>query len=279
MSLLYPRLLRHRAKLLAGEYKELGPNELNSRWSLADSSAVFVATGGTRIDQGKLQVLREIVVDLAKQSGYPLPPDGRQKTSFDLALAVALHREMRISPAEAASGDVWAFLALVVLPDVAHWRYPKPPGDRVLGTDLTRHVLGRMWWRAQLVYDPSAPEPYSALHVLGEAAFDQIYARRAALGGSPRLIQSILRTWKQMNFAGPDITERDVLRDFLKRLLRLAPFVVFEALDDQALDEELHEIAQETVVGYLSAVGQLTEDELRSRVARVFVDTAMPVGK
>ncbi|MFD4461623.1 DUF6339 family protein [Nocardia sp. NPDC058480] len=271
MTLLYPRLLRHRAKPLAAEYKELGPIELNSRWSLADSSAVFVATGGTRIEQAKLQLLRDIVVDLAKDSGFPEPPDTKQKNSFDLRLAVALHSEMRISPAEAASGDVWAFLALIVLPDVAHWRYPKPPGDRVLGSDLTRHVLGRMWWRAQLVYAPADSDPYTALHVLGEAAFDQIYARRAALGGSPHLIQSILRTWKQMNFAGPDLTERDVLRDFLKRLLRLAPFVVFEALDSRALDEELLEIAKETVVGYLSEVGRVPANEVESRTAQVFV--------
>lgn len=74
---------------------------------------------------------------------------------------------MRIAPAEAAAGDVWAFLALIVLPDVAHWRYPNPPGDRVLGSDLTRHVFGRMWWRAQLVYSPADTNPYSALDVLG----------------------------------------------------------------------------------------------------------------
>ncbi|MEV0851766.1 DUF6339 family protein [Nocardia fluminea] len=271
MTLLYPRLLRHRAKPLAAEYKELGPIELNSRWSLADSSAVFVATGGTRIEQAKLQLLRDIVVDLAKESGFPEPPDAKQKSSFDLHLAVALHREMRISPAEAASGDVWAFFALVVLPDVAHWRYPKPPGDRVLGSDLTRHVFGRMWWRAQLVYAPADSEPYAALHVLGEAAFDQIYARRAALGGSPHLIQSILRTWKQMNFTSSDITERDVLRDFLKRLLRLAPFVVFEALDSRSLDEELLEIAKETVLGYLSFGGRVPADEVESRAAQVLV--------
>ncbi|MFD3460920.1 DUF6339 family protein [Nocardia fluminea] len=271
MTLLYPRLLRHRAKPLAAEYKELGPIELNRRWSLADSSAVFVATGGTRIEQAKLQFLRDIVVDLAKESGFPEPPDAKQKSGFDLQLAVALHREMRISPAEAASGDVWAFLALVVLPDVAHWRYPRPPGDRVLGSDLTRHVFGRMWWRAQLVYAPTDSDPYTALHVLGEAAFDQIYARRTALGGSPHLIQSILRTWKQMNFAGPDITERDVLRDFLKRLLRLAPFVVFEALDSRSLDEELLEIAKETVLGYLSFGGRVPATEVESRAAQVLV--------
>ncbi|MFD6218552.1 hypothetical protein, partial [Nocardia salmonicida] len=79
MTLLYPRLLRHRAKPLAAEYKELGPIELNSRWSLADTSAVFVATGGTRIDQPKLQLLRDTVIDLAKESGFPEPPDAKQK--------------------------------------------------------------------------------------------------------------------------------------------------------------------------------------------------------
>ncbi|MFD6221470.1 DUF6339 family protein [Nocardia asteroides] len=268
MTLLYPRLLRHRAKLLAAEYKERSALDLHSSWALTDETAVFVATGGTRVESDKLRVLRDIVVDLAKESGFPELPDAKQKTAFDLRLAVALHREMRISPAEAASGDVWAFLALVVLPDVAHWRYPKPPGDRVLASDLTRHVFGRMWWRAQLVYAPVDTDPYAALHVLGEAAFDQIYARRAALGGSPHLIKSILRVWRQMNLAG--LPERDILRDFLKRLLRLAPFVVFEALDDYALDEELLEIAKETVVGYLTVGGMLSASEIDARAAQVF---------
>ncbi|MFI7666550.1 DUF6339 family protein [Nocardia sp. NPDC049526] len=268
MTFLYPRLLRHRAKILAAEYKELTPLDLHGRWAITDESAVFVATGGTRVDHDKLRYLRDIIIDLAKESGFPEPPDARQKSSFDLTLAVALHKEMRIAPAEAAAGDVWAFLALLVLPDVAHWRYPKPPGDRVLGSDLTRHVFGRMWWRAHLVHSPSDSDPYSALDVLGEAAFDQIYTRRAALGGSPHLIKSILRVWRRMDLHG--LTDRDILRDFLKRLLRLAPFVVFEALDESALDEELVEIAKETVIGILSASGRISVEEAGTRAARAF---------
>ncbi|WP_327120150.1 DUF6339 family protein [Nocardia sp. NBC_01730] len=268
MTLLYPRLLRHRAKLLAAEYKERTPLDLHNRWAVTDESAVFVATGGTRVDRDKLQFIRDVVINLAKESSFPEPLDTRQKVSFDLGLAVALHKEMRIAPAEAAAGDIWAFLALIVLPDVAHWRYPKPPVDRVLGSDLTRHVFGRMWWRAHLVYSPSDSDPYSALHVLGEAAFDQIYARRAALGGSPHLIKSILRVWRLMDLQG--LTERDILRDFVKRLLRLAPFVVFEALDESALDEELVAIAKESVVGILLADGRMSAEEAGTRAARVF---------
>ncbi|KFU76957.1 hypothetical protein BB31_33155 [Amycolatopsis lurida NRRL 2430] len=148
-------------------------------------------------------------------------------------------------PAEAAAGDIWAFFALVLMPDIAYWRYPNPPGDRVLATDLTRHVFGRLWWRAQLVHEPGESEPYAALGILGEAAFDQIYARRKALGGSPYLVKGILKVWRDLDRTGMD--ERDLLRDFLKRLLRLAPFMAFDALDERQLNAELWRTARDSV--------------------------------
>ncbi|MGW6334222.1 DUF6339 family protein [Nocardia rhamnosiphila] len=210
------------------------------------------------MSEDRLRWLREAIVDLARESAYPESPDARQKVTFDLGSARILHREMKIAPAEAAAGDVWAFLALVLLPDVAHWRYPRPPGDRVLGTDLTRHVFGRLWWRSQFVFSSSESDPYGALTILGESAFDQIYARRASLGGSPHLIKSILRVWGALDLNG--MQERELLRDFLKRLLRLAPFVMFEALGDQALDEELLAVARETIHGVLISRGMDAEE-------------------
>ncbi|WP_318656735.1 MULTISPECIES: DUF6339 family protein [Streptomyces] len=206
---------------------------------------MYVATGGDRISAAQLRELRAGVVDLAKSAGFPDGSDRARNAEFDLQLAALLHAEMGVVPAEAASRDVWAFLALVVLPDVAFWRYPEPPRDRVLGTDLTRHVFGRLWWRAQLVRASDDPEPYGALKILGEAAFDQIYARRAALGGSPHMVRAILRVWKDLDLQG--LNERETLRDFLKRLLRLAPFVLFDGIEQRALDDELRAVAQESV--------------------------------
>ncbi|MFE2999151.1 DUF6339 family protein [Nocardia sp. NPDC059246] len=215
-----------------------------------------------------------MVVELAEGSGFPGELSTGQKTTFDLTLAESLHREMRIAPAEAASGDVWAFLALVLMPDIAHWRFPNPPGDRVRGSDLTRHVFGRLWWRAQLVHAPGDPNPYGALKVLGEAAFDQIYARRAALGGSPHLIKSILRVWNDLNLRG--LIEREVLREFLKRLLRLAPFVLFESVDDEALDIELRAVAHETVFGIQIRDGRSEADAMACADAVVAVQIPLP---
>jgi hypothetical protein len=245
MSFLFPRLLAPQARPLFQAYAGLSSDELAARASTSHESAVYVATGGDRVPERRLRDLREAVLDLAKQAGFPDSADRTANADFDLRLAALLHSETGMVPAEAASRDVWAFLALVVLPDVAYWRYPKPPQDRVLGTDLTRHVFGRLWWRAHLVRDPEAAEPYAALAILGEAAFDQIYARRAALGGSPHLVRAILRVWKGLDLKG--LNERDTLRDFLKRLLRLAPFVVFDGVDQAALDDELRAVAQEAI--------------------------------
>lgn len=245
MSFLYPRLLAEQARPLFEEYRNLPPADLSQHVALTHDSAVYVATGGDRIPSGQLRELREGVLDLAKRAGFPDDSDRARNAEFDLRLAALLHAEMNLVPAEAASRDVWAFLALVVLPDVAFWRYPQPPKDRVLGTDLTRHVFGRLWWRAQLVRAPAESDPYRALEILGEAAFDQIYARRAALGGSPHLVRAILRVWKDLDLTG--LNERETLRDFLKRLLRLAPFVLFDGIEERALDSELRAVAQESV--------------------------------
>ncbi|MGY3200491.1 DUF6339 family protein [Streptomyces sp. TE5632] len=245
MSFLYPRLLAEQARPLFEEYRHLAAAELAGRVALSHESAVYVATGGDRISTQQLRELRTGVVGLAKRAGFPDDSDRARKAEFDLQVAALLHAEMGMVPAEAASRDVWAFLALVLIPDVAFWRYPRPPQDRVLGTDLTRHVFGRLWWRAQLVRSSDDPEPYSALKILGEAAFDQIYARRAALGGSPHLVRAILRVWKDLDLTG--LSERETLRDFLKRLLRLAPFVLFDGIEEEALDDELRAVAQESV--------------------------------
>ncbi|GGT91286.1 DNA cytosine methyltransferase [Streptomyces lateritius] len=245
MSFLYPRLLAPQARTLFEELRTLTLRELGDRAALTHESSVYVATGGDRVRVERLRELRANVVDLAKHAGFPDAADRTRNTEFDLRLAALLHSEMGMVPAEAASRDVWAFLALVLLPDVAFWRYPNPPRDRILGTDLTRHVFGRLWWRAQLVRSSGDPDPYSALSILGEAAFDQIYARRAALGGSPHTVRAILHVWKELDLRGRN--ERETLRDFLKRLLRLAPFVLFDGIDGAALEQELRAVALESV--------------------------------
>ncbi|OYD71393.1 DUF6339 family protein [Rhodococcus sp. OK302] len=244
MSLLYPRLMPNIAKVLHADYKKMTIDELGLQAKSQHDSAVFVATGGARVSPDKLLEVRNIVLKLATTAGFPEKPSADAKNTFDLSVARYLHSELEMVPAEAAAGDIWAFLSLVVLPDVSYWRFLDPPGDRVLASDMTRHVFGRLWWRAQLVYESNKSDPYSSIDQIGGEAFGQIYERRASLGASPLVVRNILKVWSELD---PSSQKRSVLRDFLKRLLRLRAFVAFEAQSEDGLTQTMRSALQESI--------------------------------
>ncbi|MGC5163019.1 DUF6339 family protein [Rhodococcus sp. DT1] len=245
MSRLFPRLL---PQVAAARHEELNGRDIGylaERSQTRDDSAVFVATGGARVTSKELDGFRTEIRALAENCGFPGAVTQQARNEFDLQAARYMHQEFGMVPAEAASGDVWAFLALVLLPDVAYWRYPDPPKDRVLATDMTRHVFGRLWWRAHLVYLAGHPDPYAGLEMIGGEAFGQIYERRAALGASPAVVRGILLVWNELDKSR---RSRAVLRDFLKRLLRLRAFVSFEAQSEAGLSKTLRSVLNETLI-------------------------------
>ncbi|MCK7627462.1 DUF6339 family protein [Streptomyces sp. RS10V-4] len=247
MVYLYPRLLPAAASHLREEYLQRSVEYLCERSALSHPAMFYAATGGARLPEQRLGSLREAVLACAAERGYPAKPGRKQAAGFDIEVATILHRDSGIVPAEAVAGDLWAFLSLVVLPDVSLWRFTDLHHDRVLGTDVTRHVFGRLWWRAHLLYDEDGgrEDLYASLSVLNESAFDQIYARRTSIGGSPHLVRAIVRVWQTLDV--PPQAERKVLRDFLIRVLRLNAFISFDTLPADVLDEELMGVFQESL--------------------------------
>lgn len=247
MTTLYPRLPPGPARRLFDEISPLPIEQLQARGVAEHPATVYTPIGGERATSRKMQQIRDDLQRIAVDAGYPGSPSIEQRTAFDIAVARYLHAETDIVPAEAGSrdGGIWAHLALVTAPNIAFWRFPDPPGDRILGTDLTRHVFARLWWRAHLVHDLADPtgDPYQLLTVLGEAGIDQILARRRLLGQSPYLFRAVLRAWSTVDRG--ELAERMLLQDFLKRLLRLVPFLSFEALSSEQLESQLHAIIAE----------------------------------
>ncbi|MFE2722853.1 DUF6339 family protein [Kitasatospora sp. NPDC059327] len=254
MAYLYPRLLAGAAKELRASYLDKSPDELSGCVAQSHLAMFYAATGGVRLPPERLLRLRAAIVNAARESGFPAPHNRKQASGFDIAVAEILHRDSGIIPAEAVAGDLWAFLSLVVMPDVAAWRYTDFHHDRVLGTDVTRHVFGRLWWRAHLVHDRDvgAEDLYAALSVLGESAFDQIYARRTSIGGSPHIVRGILRVWQTVDIPLETVTERGFLRDLLKRILRLQAFVSFDSLSVEDLDGELRTLVDDSLRSFTS---------------------------
>jgi hypothetical protein len=241
MSSLYPRLLPSRADDLFRALNARGPRPPRDREFPSLEYAVFAATGGQRTTPARLQGLRAELISQAVACGFPAPATVTQRTRFDSAVARYLHTHLDLVPGEASQRQIWSYLALVLLPDVCAWRFPpRPDGtyvdDRFKGTDLTRHALGRLWTRAHLLHAPSPDDPYALLDVLGENDLDQILARRRDIAATPDLVRAIVRTHRDDPANGDGTFDRDVLRDTLKRLMRLCAFLDLDSRDNAELD-------------------------------------------
>ena len=149
---LHPRLLEAQAEQRFEELRSLSLDEIRARARTEDAAAVFAATGAPRITRDELTDLEKGVRAATDEYGYPVTPGRDAARGFDRTLAGVYLDQGRLSPAEASSQEVWSFHALVLLPDVAYWRFRSESGDtnkeRLVGSDLTRHAFGRLWWRA-----------------------------------------------------------------------------------------------------------------------------------
>lgn len=139
---------------------------------LEDSSSVTPATthqnqvyapiGGPKVTETHLNEVRTSALTTvarirrqhdAKEASLPW------KMHFDIAVGRALHRSLRISRTEAAAKGFWAWLALVLLPDVVPHRESDFAANRVEGG--RRNVFRIGWWPAEVLGDLHDEDPAS----------------------------------------------------------------------------------------------------------------------
>ncbi|SFQ16082.1 DUF6339 family protein [Amycolatopsis rubida] len=75
-----------------------------------------------------------------------------RRTAADAWLAPRLHATLRMSRSEAAQGELWNFIALLVAPDYVVWRHRGKSiaqASRFSGPHYTQ-AFARLWWAAEL---------------------------------------------------------------------------------------------------------------------------------
>ncbi len=245
MSTLYPQL---RLSVAARRFEELHGKSIEQLASIASSDtsmSTYSPIGGRRATSAELCVLRERLLGMAADHGFPGPARMRNRNAFDRSLGIILHDETGLTPGEASLGPVWAFLALSLLPDVCAWRFPPSSAgaltaDRFKAGDLTRHTLARTWTRAHVLRQPKSSDPYNLLKGIAEADLDQIMARRRSVAASPQLVRAVVYC-HQHDESGSGLPPRTILRDSLMRLLRILAFIDVDVLHE----DELRDLVQE----------------------------------
>jgi hypothetical protein len=248
----FPRLQAVAARRLLAEYSGMTPQELAPRAELMSNQCYWYPTAPTseRLEESALVAFQDEIRSIAREHGYPrvFPERDQVFGRFDRAVVQRILRLTPMMPSEAGVESVWSFLSLIVLPDVAFWRFPnrqeKDDYERILG--YPRNVFRRLWWRAFTLGD-GAQEP--GPNVLEDEAVAIL--ERPTIGGNLVLARAIAETHVRRFEKSPRRTE--IMRDATKRIRRLHAFMVFHALTDSEVQSIVEEAFDEAARQLLPA--------------------------
>lgn len=167
------------------------------RWSGFDPLALpeevrYAPTGGTTVSPARLKQIREDIVRIARNFGFPDTPVHGGHAAFDTALGQWTARIGELNSGEALRNDVWAFLTIAVAPEVVHWRFG---GARERYVGGVRNAFQRVWLRAKALDRGSDhPDRWELLRELSEDALVQI-TERPSIGADPNLARELAEAW------------------------------------------------------------------------------------
>lgn len=254
---LYPRITLSTARSLVLQLADQPAETLRRNYADDDTLinpqlSFFAPTGGIRTDANDLRECRRAVRDLADQLGFPDAPSGTAAQTFDIESAIILYEKMRIAAAEASALEVWSHMTCIMMPDIVRWRYhgERSTQDRFIGSGrgVRKNTFGRLWWRVHLFHDEqNNRDPYTLLRALGEDDHVQI-TERPSIAGSDKLARqiaaSLQETWEALNteHEGVQFSERELLRDTMKRIRRRMSITAFDLLTPDILQDVVSEI-------------------------------------
>lgn len=237
-----------------------GPQELSSLASTSHPKMYF-ADASNQVSEASLAKVRSSLMELAKECGFP-HYNQTELRRFDQSASEVLYAQLQLLPVEAASLEVWNFLTIVLLPDLAKWRYPnngaKPNYPRWLGEE--RNAFRKLWWRE---------------HVLGrdfnsKLGEDEAVAimERPRLGGNPKLARAMAGAFLEVSREYPKIPRSELMRCGALNFRRRMPVVLYDVVPQEALQVRVTEIFSEAAESYArkEGIGLSPEDQLPTQI-------------
>ncbi|MEU9507130.1 hypothetical protein AB0D32_12705 [Micromonospora sp. NPDC048170] len=238
----YPRLDSAAADELIRNHASLEIEAIAALAATSHPRVSWYETATSRVSENQLRELRLVILDIARDEGYPVPTP-RRYAGFDQRVSPELLRRMNILPADASHPGVWMFISLVLLPDVAVWRWAADRHrDRFTGRQH-RDTFRRLWSRAYAVGEHAAAQ-------LLEDEFTGIM-ERTSIAGDPRVAKAVAAAHLSAVAEELPVSRTDLLREAMKRIRRMSVVVHFPALDGAQLQRLLEEVYRDT----LEAIG------------------------
>lgn len=224
---IYPRLSGVAAEQLVSEMARHGAPH---QWADRHEDQTF-ASIGSPVEPAALISIRQAVEAALVSAGLTSVVRGNA-AEWDRTVGWALHRatstpSTRMSPMEAASTDVWSWLTLVLMPDIALQRFSDGSSARMNGGP--RNVFRKVWWRVEVLGELADPGLSEAL---GEDELVGIF-ERTSLGRNRQVARAIFRLIVAFDGRG---SRTDFSRALSRTVLRDLAHISTALLDDSGAD-------------------------------------------
>lgn len=236
---LLPRLETGEANKLRREILQSTTQPKFSRTLLEasmESPKAFPATGGTRTSESELIDFRQSCIQELEQARREISDFNM---AFDLALGRRIHILGKSAEGELGVAQVWDFLTLVILPDLAFQRINSTssglnknegPRSRLTGGDR-RHLFQRLWKR-RTVFGAEITEGLD----LTEDDYGSMLERRLTLEHRI-LARKVATAIIQSGYRGT--ARRDYTRLLMRTLVQMSGIVQFNDNDTTHLDASI----------------------------------------
>lgn len=221
-----PRIAKHSATELLKTHLSSELREITSSMPDLTPTITYTPVGGQRIETQQLAQLRADILELAREHG--MPNRIIEPSTFEGRGARILRDALPMSANEASHEEVWSYLTCCWLLDVAAWRFGVDADERRFIGNVNRNTFRRLWWRAEIL------GPDIDLTKLGEDELVNIM-ERPTVASDRRLARTVALEFLARVDEGAADSRMQLMREAMKRLLRLTPLVAFPALTDYDL--------------------------------------------
>lgn len=217
-----PRIAKHSVAELLKIHLSNAIAEISSSMPDLTPTITYTPVGGQRIETPQLEQLRSDILQLAHEHG--MPNRIIEPSVFEGRAARLLRQALPMSANEASHEEVWSYLTCCWLLDVAVWRFGADADERRFIGNVNRNTFRRLWWRAEIL------GPDIDLTNLGEDELVNIM-ERPTIASDRRLARTVALEFLARVHEGAADSRMQLMREAMKRLLRLTPLVAFQALN------------------------------------------------
>jgi hypothetical protein len=196
------------------------------------------ALGARRATEAELQALRDSILEIARNRGFPGLTSPSARRDFDTDVAALLGGGELVPEAEALRDDVWSWIATILLPEIVLWRFSRAEARFRGGV---RNTFQRLWARGAALDRGDGDGRWALLDMLPEDAQVQIF-ERPGLSGSIRVARGIAEGWARARIGRESHNLEDVTRHAVLLLRASNQVLSLDALADDCLEQKVDQV-------------------------------------